>query len=152
VAPPPDPNREPWRVIPLRFATVSFYDTFCWTWFPDVGEGYGAVPQADPCYERLARRLGYGTDTLRYCLEHDFLHSFLWERAYHQPSGVLYAMATGKKPYKTAGEEAVVQMFQGFLRNPADAVTNPDGWDMTATDLDVDWWSIRQDAYELLDH
>jgi hypothetical protein len=121
---------------------VSFYDTFVWTQFP-TGEGWGGtVPDNDPTYQRLAARLGYGTDTLAYCQEHDFLHSFIEGEISGRPSPVLWSLAHGwRHPDTTEYEEALVQLFQGFLRG---------NWEMTATSPDRDWWAIRQKAYALL--
>ncbi len=141
MARPPPADRVPLRVFPLRHCTVSFHDTFSWTQFPS-GQGYGAVPGKDDSYQTLTRRLGYGDDTLAYCLEHDFLHSFVEQEVYDRPSPILYALAHGlDAPETTAYEEALVQLFQGFLRA---------GWDMTATQPGVDWWNIRIKARILL--
>jgi hypothetical protein len=146
VADPPPTDRVPRRVIPLRFCLVSFYGDdqggFVWTQYPG-GQGWGGYPGGDQSYFALAARLGYGTDVMRYCLEHDFLHSFLCEQLYGRPSAVLYSLAHGRRhPDSTIGEEAIVQLFQGFLRA---------GWDMTAVAPDVDWWAIRDQARAILD-
>jgi hypothetical protein len=127
----------PLKVFQLRHCTVSFHDTFAWTQYTG-GQGYGAVPSDDPSYRALAKRLGYGDDILAYCLEHDFLHSFIEQELFDRPSPILYALAHGyPAPSTTAYEEALVQMFQGFLRGD---------WDMTATQPGVDWCAIRAKA------
>jgi hypothetical protein len=46
-----------------------------------------------------------------------------------------------RHPDTTEYEEALVQLFQGFLCG---------GWEMTATSPDRDWWAIRQKAWALL--
>jgi hypothetical protein len=131
----------PLRIFPLRYCEVTFYDTFAWTQFSS-GQGYGAVPSNDPCYRTLAARLGYGEDLTRYCLEHDFLHSFIEQEVFDRPSPILYALAHDlPPPPTTAYEEALVQMFQGFLRSD---------WDMTATQPGLDWCAVRAKARILL--
>jgi hypothetical protein len=143
LAKPPPADRVPRRVFPLRHCTVSFYDHFAWTQFPS-GQGWGAVPSDDPSYRALAARLGYGDDILAYCLEHDFLHSFLEQEVFQRPSPILYALAHDvPPPPTTCYEEALVQLFQGFLRN---------NWDMTATHPDIDWCVIRTKAVIFLGH
>ncbi len=128
--------------MPLRHCVVSFYDTFVWTQFGS-GQGYGGVPSDDPSYRALAMRLGYGDDILWYCKEHDFLHSFLEGEVFGRASPILYALAHGlPAPMMTCYEEALVQMFQGFVRG---------GWDMTATQPDLDWCAVRDRALSYLD-
>jgi hypothetical protein len=121
---------------------VSFYENFVWTQFA-TGEGWGGtVPGDDPTYRALAERLGYGNDVVRYCLEHDFLHSFLEGEVMGRPSPILWSLAHGwRHPDTTEYEEALVQLFQGSLRG---------GWEMTATSPDRDWCAIRQKAWALL--
>lgn len=134
----PQPN----RVFELDHCTVSFYDGWAWTEFR-TGEGWGATPGHDRHYYRLADRLGYGTDIVRYCLEHDLFHSLVEQELFHRPSPIIWCLAHGVKaaPWTTVYEEATVQMFQGYLRA---------GWEMTATAPGVDWWEIRNYALDLL--
>ncbi len=121
---------------------MSFYDGWAWTEFV-TGEGWGATPGHDPAYYRLAERLGYGSDVTLYCLEHDLFHSFVEQELFHRESPILWNLAHDitHAPWTTVYEEAVVQMFQGFLRA---------GWDMTAVAPGVDWWAIREKARGLL--
>ena len=100
MARPPPPDRMPLRIFPMRHCTVTFHDTFAWTQFPS-GQGYGAVPSDDLSYRTLAARLGYGDDILAYCLEHDFLHSFIEQEVFDRPSPILYALAHDLPPPPT---------------------------------------------------
>jgi hypothetical protein len=140
--PPPDNDDDrPTAVFRLEYCTVTFYRTWSWTQFPS-GQGWGAVPHRTPSYRRLASKLGYRRNIIAYCLEHDFLHSFIEQELNDRPSPVIHALAHGQPaPRTTAYEEALVQMFQGFLRA---------GWDMTATQPGVDWWAIREKARSIL--
>lgn len=132
----------PVQAFKLSHCTVTFYDGWCWTEFTKTGEGWGAVPGHDPTYYRLAERLGYGADIKRYCVEHDFLHSFIEQEVSRRPSAILWNLAHGiDPPENTVYEEALVQMFQGFLRG---------GWEMTAVGPGVEWWAIREKAWGLL--
>lgn len=126
----------------LTHCTVFFYDGWAWTAFRKTGEGWGAIPGHDSTYHNLAKRLGYGGDIVRYCLEHDFLHSFIEQEVFNRPSPILWNLAHGRDPPEnTVYEEALVQMFQGFLRS---------NWEMTAVGPGIDWWAIREKAWLLL--
>lgn len=136
-------DQTPIRTVRLTLCAVSLYDGWAWTAFPD-GSGYGAFPHDTDDYRDLAQRLGYGSDTMAYCWEHEVCHSFVCERISGHPSAILWALAHGRRhPDSTVYEEALVQAFQGFLRG---------GIPMTATAPDVDWHALRRDALWLLDH
>lgn len=152
MANPPSADHAPTKVIGMHFCTVSFYRTFVWTQFP-TGQGWGGVPdvggdpEVDAAYRRLARKLGYGNDTLTYCQEHDFCHSFVEQEIFGRPSPILWALAHDRRhPDTTVYEEALVQHFQGFMRG-----SDQDGqYDMTAVAPDIEWCAVRQKAWDLL--
>lgn len=143
-------NETPWRVIPLKFCTVSFYDYWVWTQFPD-GSGYGGHPQYKPHanfypnftddYREAALSVGY-TSPMEYCREHDFFHSLISERVLDEPSQILWGLAHEDKepPRYTVHEEAITLLFQSFYR----------GRPIFATSPDVDWFAIREDARRML--
>lgn len=140
-------DQTPLKVIPLETCTVSFYEFWVWTEFPD-GSGYGGHPEytqagwphfADD-YRAVATLTGYD-DPLRYCLEHDFFHSFVSERVLGAPSCVLTALAHREPPpLFTAHEEAITQAFQTFLN----------GGPIFATSPRIDWFRLREEAKALL--
>lgn len=135
-----DTDQLPVKHIQLTFCTVSLYDGWCWTQFPD-GSGYGAYPHDTPEYRALAERLGYN-DIMTYCWEHEFCHSFISEQISGCPSAILWALAHKRRhPDWTVYEEALVQAFQGCLR-----ANTP----MTATAPNVDWEAICESALWLL--
>ena len=142
-------DQTPWKVIPLKYCTVSFYDFWAWTEFHD-GSGYGAFPEYLPAYPEwphftpayitAAHRTGYD-DPLRYCLDHEFAHSYVAQEVLDQPSAVLWALAHEEPPpAMTVFEEALAMAFQGFLN----------GQTIFATSPLVDWEKIRKDAKILL--
>jgi hypothetical protein len=134
-------DQVPFKIVPLKFCTVNYYQHFVWTEFTD-GSGYGGVPDPGLDYLQLAQRLGY-PDAIRYCREHDFLHSALSEMVSGRPSPILWALAHEEPaPPETVYEEALVQMFQASLRG---------GLPMTATSPFVDWWDITNKIRRLLD-
>lgn len=134
----------PSKIVRLTFAEVRLYDGWVWTQFPD-GSGYGAYPdyseEGGARYLELAQRLGYES-SMGYCWEHEVFHSLLAQELHARPSPILWALAHGKRhPEYTVEEEAIVQAFQAFVRA---------GLPMTATAPDVDWWSLRTMALNLL--
>jgi hypothetical protein len=142
-------DQTPWKVIPLRYCTVSFYEFWAWTEFPD-GCGYGAFPDYDSAkpfwpnftddYREVAAFAGYD-DPLLYCLEHEFFHSLIAERVFDKESGVLWALAHSEPPpLITVHEESATILFQRFFQ----------GEKMFATSPRVDWFAIRDDAKRLL--
>jgi hypothetical protein len=142
-------DQTPWKIIPLKFCTVSFYRHWVWTQFHD-GEGYGGFPDYEPDkpfwpnftddYRAAAKFAGY-LDPLAYCLDHDFCHSLVNERVLNEPSHILWALAHGEPvPRLTVQEEAATILFQRFLN----------GGRIFATSPDVDWFKIRSDAKKLL--
>lgn len=136
----PSVTEAPQRVIRLTFCELRLFRDWCWTEFPD-GSGYGAFPDAGVEYRRLAKRLGYA-DSMSYCFEHEFAHSFLAQELQGAASPVLWALAHGRRaPDITAHEEALVQAFQAFLRGRLP---------MTAVSPEVDWCALRDKAARLL--
>ena len=136
-----DTDEPPLRTVRLTFCELRHYGAWAWTQFPD-GSGWGAVPHPGADYAALAARLGY-PDPMSYCYEHEFAHSFVEQEVSGRPSGVLWALAHGRKaPDSTAHEEALAQAFQGFLRG---------GLPMTAVSPYVDWYALRAKALSLLE-
>lgn len=142
-------DQTPWKVIPLKFCTVSFYRHWVWTQFHD-GEGYGGFPDYEPEKPywphytedyRAAAKFAGELDPMAYCLVHDFLHSYTAERLLNEPSQILWALAHGEAvPRLTVHEEATALLFHRFLR----------GGRIFATSPLVDWFKIRSDAKNLL--
>lgn len=144
-----DTDEQPANVVRLLFCEVRRYDGWVWTDFPD-GSGYGAYPPRPDVegaeevarYLALAQSLGY-ENSMDYCWEHEVFHGALAEWLHARPSPVLWALAHGKThPEYTVEEEAIVQLFQGFVRG---------GRPLAAVAPDVDWWSLRRAALNLLD-
>jgi hypothetical protein len=142
-------DQTPWKVIPLKFCTVSFYQHWVWTQFPD-GEGYGGFPDYEPerpywpnfteDYKAAAEFAGH-SDPLAYCLVHDFAHSYVAQCLLDEPSQILWALAHGESvPRLTVHEEASTLLFQRFLNERPIFATSPL----------VDWIKIRSDAKKLL--
>lgn len=135
-------DQTPLRAVRLTFCTVSLYDGWAWTAFPD-GSGYGAFPHDTDEYREVARRMGYGADTMAYCWEHEVCHAFIEQEVSGRPSPILWALAHGRRhPDSTVYEEALTQAFQAFLR-----ANTP----MSATAPDIDWPALRSKALWLLD-
>lgn len=145
-------DEKPFRAFRLKYCTISYFEHFVWTAFPD-GAGFGGTVPTDPIeadrYLARAQRLGYA-DSISYCREHDFLHSYLAQEvpvlSPDVPAGrsaIMWSMAYewGYAPPITTYEEAQVILFQSFLRA---------GEDMDAVSPDVDWLAIRQKAWKLL--
>lgn len=125
----------------LLFCRVAGRDGWTETTFLD-GSIYGAHAHETKEYRALASNLGYGDDIHAYCFDHEFAHSFLAQELRGSPSPVLWALAHGRKhPELTVYEEALVIMFQGFLRGVAP---------MYAVAPDIGWWPIRERAYALI--
>jgi hypothetical protein len=136
-----DTGEPPLRTVRLTFCEVRHYGAWAWTQFPD-GSGWGAYPDGGADYAALAARLGY-PDPMAYCFEHEFAHSFVEQEVSGRPSGVLWALAHGRKaPDSTAHEEALAQAFQAFLRGVLP---------MTATSPHVHWYRLRDKALALLE-
>lgn len=134
-------GQTPVQVFELDHCIVTFFNGWAWTEFRS-GQGWGAVPSYDDDYYAIAADLGYGSDINRYCVEHDFCHSFVEQELFHRPSPIIWSLAHGvTHPWTTVYEEAVVQAFQKFLRG---------GARMSAVAPDVDWWAIREKAWGLL--
>jgi hypothetical protein len=142
-------DQTPWRIIPLKFCTVSFYRHWVWTQFHD-GQGYGAFPEYEPDRPffpnytegyRAAAKFAGNLDPMVYCLVHDFAHSLVMQEVLDEPSQILWALAHDEPvPRLTVFEEATVLVFQRFLN----------GGRIFATSPKVDWFSIRDKARRLL--
>jgi hypothetical protein len=142
-------DQTPWKVIHLKFCTVSFYQYWVWTQFHD-GEGYGGYPDYEPEQPywpnftgdyRAAAKFAGNLDPLVYCLVHDFSHSFVMQEILNQPSQIIWALAHGEPvPELTVFEEAMALLFQRYLN----------GGRMFATSPKVDWFKIKHDAQNLL--
>lgn len=132
------------RRIELQHCAVEFTSWGCITLFRDPKTiEVGAWPHPEmPDYQEVTRRLGYGDDCLRYCQEHEFMHSFLAEWLYGEPSKVLYALARSTLPRKgdSVLEEVTTQVAQRWVRVGERPVV---GW--------CDWDGLKRRALELLD-
>ena len=98
------------RSISLKFCTFEIADWFCRTVFPD-GTSVTAVPQDDDTeYVARALSLGYGTNTIAMCIEHEYLHNVLGELCFNGPSPALWDVAHGVKADRGWEEEAVLTL------------------------------------------
>jgi hypothetical protein len=149
-------DQTPWKIITLKYCTVSFYRHWVWTQFPD-GQGYGAFPEYEPDrpffpnysegYRAAAKFAGY-TDPMVYCLVHDFSHSYIAERVLNEPSQTIWRLAHGEPVSRyNAHEESLTLMFQRHLNGARMFATGVD-----ASGKEIDWEKIRSDAKKLLTH
>lgn len=88
------------------------------THFPVDGSYVEATPQWDePSYRARALDLGYGSDLVRMCQDHEVLHSVAAELLRQAASPVLWAVAHGDARRKGHGaEEDLVLRLQRELR------------------------------------
>lgn len=110
-------------MIQLKYCAIEWVDEGVRTSFLDAATT--AFPYMDdPRYLVASRRAGYGDDMMTYCREHDFLHAFLSEELADKPSNVLWASAHDTKllPFVAYQEEALVQVFQCWLRGSRDCL------------------------------
>jgi hypothetical protein len=92
------------------------------TWMGD-GKRVPACPEDTPAYRATALRLGYGSDTLAMCRDHEMLHNWLCHALGLRESLVMRALANGESAEgELLGleEEAVmaVQRFARVVRAP----------------------------------
>lgn len=128
-------------MIELAFCRFERFNWGCQTTFP-----YGTIIEAFPHwddhhYHVISHRCGYGDDLLAYCQEHEFVHSFLAEKLNRAESNVLWLLARGDEPtpQEAAYEEALVQMFQLWLRGHQRPIIGG-----------IDWGALKAEALELL--
>lgn len=127
-------------MIDLKYCSVEFVDGGIITRFPDGAESIAWPYPDDPHYVVISHRCGYRDDVMAYCREHDFVHSFLAEKLFDTPSGVVWASAHGTAfPDNTVQEEALVQMFQRWLRANEELIL-----------AGADWDGLREEALRLL--
>jgi hypothetical protein len=84
-----------------------------------------------PHYHVISHRCGQQDNLLGYVRDHEFCHSFLWEKLFDEPSGVLWELAH-KRMLPTNDsivEEAAVQMFQRWLRTHERPIVSGGNWD-----------------------
>lgn len=105
--------------LALTHGSFEVHDWGCRTVYPD-GLTVLAAPQDNIDYRTTARRLGYGGDTLRMCIEHEFLHSAFSEALYGLPSASLRAVAArrghGPREWREEALVMAVQEQMGRLR------------------------------------
>lgn len=103
----------------------------CITHFSD-GKVARSYPHDTHHYHVISHRCGYGEDIEQYCLDHDFVHSFLAEVIDGAVSSVLWAMAHDKVPdqWEALTEEALVQTFQAWLRANVRPILADGDWDI----------------------
>jgi hypothetical protein len=92
------------------------------TWMGD-GKRVLACPEDTPDYRATALRLGYGSDTLAMCRDHEMLHNWLCDALGLRESLVMRALANGESAdgeLLGLEEEAVmaVQRFARAVRAP----------------------------------
>lgn len=119
------------RLITLQHSTLSFMpNQDIRTMFND-GTSWGAYPHDTHHYHVITHRCGYGNNVWQYCMEHEFCHSFVAEYLGNKVSPVLWDLAHGNTPSKTAAaiEECFVQMFQRWLRANERPIIGDVDWD-----------------------
>lgn len=128
------------RLRPLRGSTFEPTEFGCRTTFWD-GKSAPSIPHDTHHYHVVSHRCGYGDDVMRYCREHDFVHSFLAERLLGKTSPVLWDVAHGIQPRDKwyVYEEATVQMFQRWLRANERPIL-----------ADCDWDALKAEALAML--
>lgn len=95
-----------------------------------------------PHYYVIAHRCGYGDDLLRYAVEHDLFHAWLYEYMGIGESLVLNALVAGKDicPAFAAQEEALIQAVQTWVRANVRPIIGG-----------IDWDKLKYDAFDMLD-
>lgn len=93
---------------------------FCTTTFPDGAESSNWPWRDREPYLAVVRSLGFGTEPaelMRYCLEHEFCHSFVTMAMFGRASVVVWRSAHGQPnaDASAAMEEYLVYLFQRFL-------------------------------------
>lgn len=85
------------------------------TLYPD-GLSVPAAPQDDATYRVRAESLGYGTDTMRLCQEHEVMHAIVAEWLGLEHSPTLRGVAEGSYWPHWQIEEAMVLAAQKMCR------------------------------------
>jgi hypothetical protein len=103
--------------ILIGTVTIIYSDQGCVTYYPD-GAMWGAYPHDTEEYRTIANRLGYGADILKFCQEHDAMHSILADWLGYTEQGVIWKLAHGEhvSPSDAVREEALVQAAQRWIR------------------------------------
>lgn len=137
------------HTITLKYARLEIWTNACFTKFED-GLWCPSEPQDTDHYNEITRRCGYyigpsPTEMARwrYCVEHDFAHSFIEERMYDRPSRVLRGIARGwplSGPH-AAYEEFMAQGFQRWLHTNERPIIGG-----------VDWDQLKKEALEKLNY
>jgi hypothetical protein len=120
-------------VIKLKYAQIWRTDKGCESLFYDGVKCPSYAHTFEAHYRVISHRCGYGDDVHAYCFEHDFVHHFLNEMLFDQPSPALYATAN-KRVYlpeaEAVREEFMVQGFQRWMRaHERPIISLPMGWD-----------------------
>lgn len=124
--------------LTLRYATIETVEGGCVTRFHSDGAQVAAFPHpAMAHYSVISHRLGYADDLMRFCIEHEIMHSFVSERMFDAESPVLASLARGVDavPRNAVIEEIVVQAVQGFVNANIRPIVS-----------DYDWDSMREEA------
>lgn len=129
-------------IVSLAHCRIELTDWGCETRFHD-GSSIGAHSHPDDHhYHVIAHRLGYDCDIERYCVEHEFCHSFVAEYLWDVASPVLWALAhdieIGERD--SIPEECLVQAFQRWLRANERPIIGG-----------ADWGLLKAMALEMLD-
>lgn len=130
-------------MIVTRFATVARLEWGCVVTF---GDGLFCNAQhhpEDPHYRHVARRCGYGDDTLAYCIEHEVAHLVVEELLHDRPSRVLWGLAHLQPlhPFDSAYEEIAAQALQRWARGGEEPIVGPG----------IDWQAMRKRFLEVCD-
>jgi hypothetical protein len=99
--------------LTLGETTVDLYRKGVDTVFRD-GTDVWAQPRDDDEYRATAERLGYGSDTLRMCQDHELAHTVLAVLAGQPYSPTLWGVAHGHHWPYYHDEEAAVLAFQAY--------------------------------------
>lgn len=107
--------RRPDAVLTFGRTVVEIWDRDCVrTTLPDGAEVV-AAPEPTASYRAQAERLGYGTDSMRMCVDHEVLHSALAAWLGLSESPTLGRVARGQGDSDLTGmEEDAVLALQRF--------------------------------------
>lgn len=127
------------RQLAIGSVHFSLHDWGITTHFPD-NTYLNATPHDTHHYHVIAHRCGYTDDIVRYCQEHEFFHIFVSTYVLYRDS-ILHTLALGFIPARSqaVGEELLTQTMQRWVRANEEPIIS-----------DVDWYSLRTRALELL--
>lgn len=101
------------KVIELKHCRFELWPDCCRTVFAD-GAYCTAAPEDTDAYRAHALSLGYGADTFRMCVDHEYLHNVVAEALWDKPSPAIWDVAHGVSRDR-GYEERIVLTVQRWL-------------------------------------